>query len=156
MQYVTCLSIPSNKKPKHKKRHWAGERERERERGRGREGGCAVWKNWCIIYCLFHLLSLFTFSLSETSYTNTEEKINNNKKKKPLLPPPPPLSPLFFSGPLLYSSLSHFLSFFLFNSFCFFFKKNLSLNINRETALNFDQCDYQFLTLFSLHSLSVL
>lgn len=64
-------------------------RERERERGRDREGGCAVWKNWCIIYCLFHLLSLFTFSLSETSYTNTEEKINNNKKKKPLLPSPP-------------------------------------------------------------------
>jgi len=127
MQYVTCLSIPSNKKPKHKKRHWAGERERERERGRGREGGCAVWKNWCIIYCLFHLLSLFTFSLSETSYTNTEEKINNNKKKKPLLPPPPPLS-LPFSSQVLFFTLL-FLIFFLFfflTLSVFFLKKLIS------------------------------
>jgi hypothetical protein len=127
MQYVTCLSIPSNKKPKHKKRHWAGEREREAET----EREVVLCEKTDVSSTVYSICFHFSLSLSLRLHILTQRKRLTTTRRRSLffLSPPPSLSPLFFSGPLLYSSLSHFLSFFLFNSFCFFLKKTYLLTL---------------------------
>ena len=139
----------------------------ERERERERVVLCA--KNWYIIYLSSTVQSLcfhstlppsfppsLSLSLSLThTHTRTHARTHftyhipaYGKRLRRRGPPLASHSLLFFSGvfPLSLSNfLSFLLSYFFLKTLCFFLLYiNLSLNVNRETALNFDQCDYPF------------
>jgi hypothetical protein len=126
MQYVTCLSIPSNKKPKHKKRHWAGEREREREAETERE--VVLCEKTDVSSTVYSICFHFSLSLSLRLHILTQRKrLTTTRRRSLFFLPPPPLS-LPFSSQVLFFTLL-FLIFFLFfflTLSVFFLKKLIS------------------------------